>query len=260
MLLLGKVFFFSQRSSRDSKEVFCFSEKPQNSTYKIQKSQEKERLGRKMPKNRLEISLEEFLNASQRWCVAQRELMKTISQVSDSGLSSSSSTSCKTRQPLNIVRPKSRPSWLPPSSSSSSSSSTLRPFTKVRTSKWAGTLLSESCAKIEKAHSNSSESFRAAFDEFSSQLLRPSRSDDITSDHFEDIVNGLLHWQKSFVRQVSKLTEHSLRSIPKKSRTNTTNGGTFHSRSRSMSGDSSTMTARLGLCGTLCREDHSTII
>ena len=209
-----------------------------------------------MPKNRLEVSLEEFLNASQRWCAAQRELMKTISQVSDSGLSSSSSTSCKTRQPLNIVRPKSRPSWLPPSTSS------LRPSTKVKSSsssKWAGTLLSESCAKIEKAHSNSSESFRAAFDEFSSQLLRPSRSDDITSDHFEDIVNGLLHWQKSFVRQVSKLTEHSLRSIPKKSRTNTTNGGTFHSRSRSMSGDSSIMTARLGLCGMSCRVDLSTV-
>ena len=211
-----------------------------------------------MPKNRLEVSLEEFLNASQRWCAAQRELMKTISQVSDSGLSSSSSTSCKTRQPLNIVRPKSRPSWLPPSSTSS-----LRPSTKVKSSsssKWAGTLLSESCAKIEKAHSNSSESFRAAFDEFSSQLLRPSRSDDINSDHFEDIVNGLLHWQTSFVRQVSKLTEHSLHSIPKKSRTNNTNGGAFHSRSRSMSGDSSTMTARLGLCGTSYREDHSTII
>ena len=210
-----------------------------------------------MPKNRLEVSLEEFLNASQRWCAAQRELMKTISQVSDNGLSSSSSTSCKTRQPLNIVRPKSRPSWLPPSSTSS-----LRPSTKVKSSsssKWAGTLLSESCAKIEKAHSNSSESFRAAFDEFSSQLLRPSRSDDITSDHFEDIVNGLLHWQKSFVRQVSKLTEHSLRSIPKKSRTNTTNGGTFHSRSRSMSGDSSIMTARLGLCGMSCRVDLSTV-
>ena len=215
-----------------------------------------------MRKNRLELSLEEFLRASQRWCAAQRELMKTIHQVSTNGLSSSSSSSSKIPQVpvLNIVRPKSRPSWLPPSSPSlhprSSSNNTTKSIPLC--SKWAGPLLSESCAKIEKAHLNSSDSFRAAFDEFSSQLLRPSRSDDMNSDHFEDIVNGLLHWQISFVRQVSKLTEHSLNSIPKKSAgSSSSSNGTFHSRSRSMSDENSMTASRLGLCGTIKSQSFS---
>jgi len=194
-------------------------------------------------KTQLELSLEEFLKASKTWCRAQQELMKTIQIVANNGPAPSKCYDVEKALPtLNVRRPRGRPAWLPAPMKMRPST---RPQRTNQETKWAGNDMAISCSKIEKSHSEASESFRAAFDEYVAQLLRPSRSDDINSDQFEDIVSGLLHWQRSFLKQVSRLTEHSLNSIPESSNNR---GKPKHRRARSMS---DTITSKLGLCGTI---------